>query len=220
MKIAFLGGSFNPIHIGHLILADWVCKNLGYDKILFVPVFTPPHKEMADAATAQDRLEMVRAACAGDPRFEAETCEIDRGGISYTWDTACFLERKYAGQLEGKLGLIFGGDLASDFDKWNHAGELAKKCDIILAVRPERQEDERFANRAVGVYSHDEDNPFCREKLSDFPFPCRKIENPQVDISSTGIREAVAMGRGWRYLVNEGVFEYIKEHKLYGFKDY
>ena len=93
MKIAVLGGSFNPVHIGHLVLADCVCQELGYDKVLFVPCFLPPHKEMADAAPAEQRLKMVELAVKSDSRFEAEGYEIRKKGISYTWDTVCSLEK-------------------------------------------------------------------------------------------------------------------------------
>ena len=100
MKIAVLGGSFNPIHVGHLVLADEVCSTLGYDRVLFIPAFVPPHKEMTGGFSARDRLEMTRLACEGDERFETESCEIDRGGVSYTYDTICYLEEKYSSELE------------------------------------------------------------------------------------------------------------------------
>ena len=140
MKIAMLGGSFNPIHIGHLILADSVCKNLGYDKILFVPTANPPHKELSCDVATSDRFEMTRLAVLGDERFEAEGCEIERGGDSYTYDTICFLEQKYASVLTGKIGLVMGEDLIADYDKWYRAPELAQKTDLILAVRPKDSE--------------------------------------------------------------------------------
>ena len=153
MKIAVLGGSFNPIHVGHLALADDVCKTLGYDKVLFIPALNPPHKEMNDAASAKDRLGMVQAACEDDDRFEAEGCELERGGVSYTYDTICYLEEKYRGQLEGKIGLIMGSDLLEKFHFWHRAEELAEKCDLILARRPEVQENDQFSNKAIGAFA-------------------------------------------------------------------
>ena len=153
MKIAVLGGSFNPIHIGHLALADEVCSVLDYDRILFIPTCQAPHKESRDAVRAEDRLEMVRLACEGDERFEAESCEIDRGGVSYTWDTVAFLEEKYAGVLEGKIGLILGDDLLPGFRLWKHAEELARKCRLILARRPMTIEAGTHANKPHGEYA-------------------------------------------------------------------
>ncbi len=219
MKIAILGGSFNPIHIGHLILADSVCRGLGYDKILFVPTFIPPHKFMAEDAGSKERLEMVRSALKTDGRFEAESCEIDRKGVSYTWDTVCFLEEKYKSVLTGKIGVIFGDDLISDYDKWNHAEELAKKADLILACRPENfypeKENIKFGNSPTEKYGK---NPMKGVFRENFPYPHKIVENPRIAVSSTEIRRKIAEGGAWRYLVSDGVFEYIKSKKLYGFR--
>lgn len=214
MKIAILGGSFNPIHVGHLILADSVCTELGYDKILFVPTFKPPHKELAENVSSLDRLAMVEAAVRSDGRFEAESCEIDRGGISYTWDTVCFLEKKFGPVLTGKIGVIFGEDLLPDYDKWEHAAELAEKADLILACRPKYAEDNgKFCNSPTEKYGK---NPMVGVDRFNFPYPHKIVMNPKMEISSSEIRRKIAERGAWRYLVGEGVFEYILEKKLYG----
>lgn len=217
MKIAVLGGSFSPVHIGHLILADTVCKSLGYDKVLFVPAFIPPHKRMAEDVDAKDRLEMVRLALQDDDRFEAESCEIDRGGVSYTWDTVCFLEEKYKNVLEGKIGVIFGEDLISDYDKWKNAELLAERADLILACRPADNSagDKAFSNSPTEKYGK---NPMKNVTRLNFPYPHKIVENPKIDVSSTEIRRKIAQNGAWRYLVSEKVFEYIKSGKLYGFR--
>ncbi len=215
MKIAVLGGSYNPVHLGHLILADCVCKELGYDKVLFVPVYNPPHKEMADAASPEDRLAMVRKAVEGDNRFEAEDFEIRKQGISYTWDTICALEDKYKGRLTDKIGLIMGQDLAVHFNLWKNADLLAEKCQLILAVRPDSYvKSTGSINKAVGGYE---------EEISFNPenFKCNyiKVFNPEMAISSSDIRDRIKDGRAFRYLVSDGVFNYIRDRKLYGFKN-
>ncbi len=216
MKIAVLGGSFNPIHIGHLILADSVCRELGYDKILFIPVYKPPHKQMSDDASSENRLGMVKAAIENDSRFEAESCEIDRGGISYTWDTVCYLENKYRGLLSAKIGVIFGEDLVAGYHKWEHAEELAEKADLIVACRPRDLEDGKYANQPLGKYGIKD----CVEMTRDtFSFPHKLVENPRIQVSSTEIRRKIAEGGAWRYLVSQGVFEYIKTRNLYGFTE-
>lgn len=217
MKIAVLGGSFNPVHIGHLVLADCVCQELGYDKVLFVPCFLPPHKEMADAAPAEERLKMVELAVKSDSRFEAEDYEIQKKGISYTWDTVCALEKKYAGQLTDKIGLIFGFDLASHFENWKNAELLAEKCRLILAVRENELEQDAgmSRNKAIGEYKI-EKNGF---SVRDFKFPHVKVHNPQLEISSSEIRSCIQNGKAWRYLVSDAVFEYIKKRGLYGCKN-
>lgn len=208
-----LGGSFNPIHIGHLILADSVCRILGYEKILFVPTSRPPHKEMSAELEAEGRLEMVRLSISGDERFELEDCEIVRGGISYTWDTIRCLERKYAADLTGKIGLILGEDLLPDYDKWDHASELAEKADLILACRSQHSDlKAEFRNLPIGAYGK---SPMRGVTRDNFPYPHKILENPRIDVSSSEIRQKVAEGGAWRYLVSEGVFEYIRSRNLY-----
>ena len=216
MKIAVLGGSFNPIHIAHLVLADCVCKELGYDKVLFVPTYIPPHKYMSDTTCAKERLKMVDLAVEHDSRFESENYEIKSGGVSYTWDTICYLEKKYEKVLTDKIGLILGFDLAPHFDRWKGALELSQKCEIILAVRPETKnatENSCFENKATPGYDDKIEN-FCEK---DFAFPHVCVLNPALEISSTEIRRRIAEGKSWRYLVSEEVFNYIKKRKLYGF---
>ena len=213
MKIAMLGGSFNPIHIGHLILADSVCKKLGYDKILFVPTYCPPHKEMSGKVASDERFEMVRLATEGDCRFEAEDCELRRGGVSYTWDTICYLEKKYESVLDGKIGLVFGEDLLCDFDKWEKSSELAKKADLILASRPnESFLKKEFQNSPTEKYGK---NPMKGVTRDNFPYPHKIVENPKIEISSSEIRQAIAENGSWRYLVPAAVFGYIEEKGLY-----
>ena len=198
MRLAMLGGSFNPIHIGHLLLADEVCHRLGYDKVLFVPVNIPPHKDLAEGASSQQRLEMIQLAIEGNPRFAVETCELERGGISYTYDTIQYLGKKYSHQLEGKLGLIMGDDLVEGFEEWGHYQELPELADIVLARR------------------------ICWDgtQRKDFPYPHRELENGILPVSSSQIRAAGAAsdgnGSSWRYLVPESVYRYIIERKLYG----
>ena len=178
MKIAVLGGSFNPIHIAHLVLADCVCKELGYDKVLFVPTYIPPHKYMSDTTCAKERLKMVDLAVEHDSRFESENYEIKSGGVSYTWDTICYLEKKYEKVLTDKIGLILGFDLAPHFDRWKGALELSQKCEIILAVRPETKnatENSCFENKATPGYDDKIEN-FC-EIPSDFNLSTEILKN-------------------------------------------
>ena len=213
MKIAMLGGSFNPIHIGHLILADSVCKTLGYEKILFVPTYQPPHKSLSCQVASDDRFEMVRLAVSGDDRFEAEDCELRRGGVSYTWDTICYLEEKYKGVLTGKIGLIFGEDLLGDYDKWEKSEALAHRADLILACRPQDTGlKAEFQNSPTEKYGK---HPMKGVTRENFPYPHKIVENPRIEISSSEIRQKVAENGAWRYLVPKPVFEYILERNLY-----
>lgn len=218
MKIAVLGGSFNPPHLAHLVLADCVCEELGYDKVIFVPCFTPPHKRMANAACARDRIIMVKKLIKGDSRFEVSDFEIKKQGVSYTWDTICFLEQKYKKSLTQKIGLILGYDLASHFENWKNAQELAQKCQLILAVRNKDYKNNGFsANQNVAVGDFKEEKKDFDEK--DFKFPYIKVHNPDLAVSSSEIRDRITLSKPYRYLVSKEVFEYIKKKGLYGCKD-
>lgn len=212
MKIACLGGSFNPVHLGHLILAENVCCELGYDKVLFVPTAVPPHKQMAVEVSGQDRLNMVKLAIDGDDRFEAESCELDRHGVSYTFDTVNFLREKYKDVLEGKIGWIIGNDLVADFNKWHRADELARIADIIIAARPDDVNLSKSAvNKPVGNFGKGED---CLS-VENFPYPHKIVHNPDVLISSSQIRQAVKNHGAFKYLAGEKVFDYILKEHLY-----
>lgn len=223
MKIALLGGSFNPLHIGHCMLADTVIRELGYDKVLFVPLFIPPHKELNNAVSPEDRLGMIRAFCesangSGKAYFEAESCEIDRKGVSYTYDTLKFVIEKYKNELEGKPAFIMGQETASQFHKWYKAEEILKLADLILARRhPDNNgiQVQGFENVSKGTYT----NEFVSDDFEkDFKYPHVMLENPVLPVSSTELRARMASGKAFRYLVPESVFRYICEHKLYGVK--
>lgn len=195
MKIAVIGGSFNPVHIGHLALADEVRCTYGYDRILLIPAYAPPHKELSGGASVQDRLAMLNLASEGVSWLSVEPCEIDREGISWTIETLEYLLASRP-ELEGPPGLVIGADLAPGFSGWKRASDIARIARIILARRP----------------------PDYREGLTEpceFPFPCDRLENPPLAISSSGIRERIASGKSWRYLVPDGVYRYIEEHGLY-----
>lgn len=219
MKIAVLGGSFNPIHIGHLALADEVCTTLGYDKVLFIPTYNPPHKEMNAALPASERLELVRQACSADSRFCAEPCEIERSGVSYTYDTICYLEEHYRKELDGPIGLIMGDDLLPGFHLWYKASELAQKCILILARREVKAEDKNHANVHSGEYAKVSHGEQAFDIASEPLFKgAVRLDNAVLPISSTDIRSRIADGRSFKYLVPTAVFNYIKDGSLYGYK--
>ncbi len=226
MKIAILGGTFNPLHIGHCMIADSVATDLGYDRVLFVPANIPPHKQMGSSVDARDRLNMVEAFCSstlhgGTRRFFCEDCEIVRSGVSYTYDTVCFLLEKYSGKIDGRPALIIGEEGAAQFEKWHESEKLASLVDFIVARRMPPEVDggipssdaESFLNRPSGRYEKDH---VLSDLKSKFRHPYIPLENPSLSVSSTQIRLLASSGRSFRYLVPEAVFYYIKEHKLYG----
>lgn len=227
MRIALLGGTFNPLHIGHCMLADSVLCDLNYDKILFVPTNIPPHKMMNENVSAEDRFLMIDAFCKsaenyGTERFCAEDCEIKRGGVSYTCDTLQYLMEKYGDKIDGKLALIMGQETAAQFYKWKNADEIAKSADLIIARRNagfNGVDTKGFTNTPENGYSED----FQAEAPQDFEahfnsrLSCRYtlLENPLLPISSTEIRAHIRQGKSWRYLVPAAVYEYISERGLY-----
>ena len=199
MKLAFLGGSFNPIHIGHLALAEQV-RCLGYDKVLFIPVNIPPHKMLASGASSRERLEMLHLAVDSNPDFAVDSCEIERSGVSYTYETVRYLNKSYAGELEAKPALIMGWDQALGFNTWNRPDEIASNADIIIARRPDD---------LTG-------NSFIQDKI-DFPYPHILLKNAPLAISSSAVREKIKSGGAWRYLVPDEVYRYIIKNNLYGY---
>ena len=195
MRLAVLGGSYNPIHIGHLMLADAVALRYGYDTIALVPAFLSPFKDGHSGCTAEDRLAMVKLAIADNPAFYCEPCEIRRQGVSYTIDTLKFLKKKFT-QCEGKIGLIIGDDLLEGFAGWREAEHIPDYADIIVG------------NRIIDRYST------ARAASAD-KVPHLRVDNALLPVSSSGIRAAIKEKKSWRYLVPSSVYSYIKEHKLY-----
>ena len=195
MRLAVLGGSYNPIHIGHLMLADAVALRYGYDTVAFVPAFLSPFKDGHSGCTAEDRLAMVKLAIADNPAFYCEPCEIRRQGVSYTIDTLKFLKKKFP-QCEGKIGLIIGDDLLEGFSGWREAEYIPDYADIIVG------------NRIIDRYS-------TTQAPSAGKVPHLRVDNALLPVSSSGIRAAIQEKKSWRYLVPSGVYSYIKEHKLY-----
>ena len=187
MKIGILGGTFNPIHIGHLILADEVREKLLLDKVIFVPTYIPPHKQNFEVAAAQDRFRMVKAAIKGNQFFKASDIEIRRKGPSYTVDTVKALNKKFPGD---ELYFITGSDLLKYLDEWKDFQELLGLVKLVVATRP-------------------------GYPLENIPAYVQRVSIRAVDVSAFEIRQCLKEDRSFRYLVPEAVFEYIIRSKLY-----
>mgnify|MGYP001585868154 CR=1 FL=1 len=188
MRIGILGGTFNPIHIGHLILAEEACFKLKLDKLIFVPTFIPPHKDAAAGASPQDRLRMILAAIEDNPNFEASSFEIDSRKKSYSIDTLREFKRVYGG--DAQLYFITGSDSLKDLFSWKDVNEIFKISKFIVA------------NRAG--------YPF-----EAVPKEVETVVITPIEISSEDIRKRLSENRSIRYLVPEKVREYIIEHNLY-----
>jgi nicotinate-nucleotide adenylyltransferase len=189
MKFAVLGGSFNPVHIGHLVLADIALTALGYDRIILVPAHTSPFKPGAQGASPRDRLDMLVASIPADSRLSVDDCEIRREGVSFTIDTIKDIIERH--RPEGKPGLILGDDLARDFYRWRNAGEIAALADIIIAHR------------------------LSAENIA-FPYPYTQLNNEILELSSGNLRDRIGRGDAWEHLVPQGARFIIRDRRLYG----
>ena len=217
MKVAVFGGTFNPLHVGHAMLADTIVRELGYDKVLFVPTYQPPHKDPAKIIKAEHRMEMISRFCQseGEGHFELESCEIERGGISYTSDTLEYLTKKYEGKLSQKLAFVMGDEVAAEFSKWRNPEKVSSLADLIIVHRypdVKAMESSLYENKPTGDYKGDFSVKFDKE---NFAYPCLYIETPMLPVSSTDIRRRISEGKSFRYLVPPAVFDYIIEKNLY-----
>ena len=187
MKIGILGGTFNPIHIGHLILAEEAREKLGLDKVIFVPTYLPPHKDNLDIAPAEARLAMVKSAIKGNKHFLVSDVEIKRNGRSYTIDTIKEFNKRYP---QDELYFIIGSDLLKYLADWKDLGEIIKMVKFIVATRP----------------------GFPLEKIPSY---IKTMEIRAVDVSGFEVRSCIKENKSFRYLVPEAVFNHINKKRLY-----
>lgn len=195
-KLGVLGGTFNPVHTGHLRLAEDVREEYSLDTILFIPTNIPPHKQVPESLDPAHRLEMVRLAIQKNPRFRCDDTELKRGGVSYTIDTVRYLYEEYA--LDSMPYLIIGSDLANTLHTWKEIEALLRLVRIIVLIR------------AGHALTGQDTLPPEEKGKSWFSYVKRAI-----DITSSEVRERVRLGRSVRYLVPDTVLEYIKENGLY-----
>jgi nicotinate-nucleotide adenylyltransferase len=211
--IGLFGGSFNPIHIGHLIVARSMLEQLGLRRMVLIPSANPPHKHgLTELADATDRLKMVRLAISGEAGFEADDIEIRRSGPSYTILTVQDY-RKALGQRTGNepapvsaeppLYWIIGGDSLPELHTWYRIRELVEQCRIVTAARPGYERPDLTPLQALLTVRQIQD-------LRDAVLP-----TPRIDISATDIRRRIREERSIRYLVPENVREYIESRRLY-----
>jgi nicotinate-nucleotide adenylyltransferase len=194
--IGILGGTFNPPHMGHLVMAQEALDQLDLDRVVLMPVAVPPHKEAREDPGAAARLELCRLAVAGDERFAVSSLEIDRGGASFTVDT---LKELHDVEPQHDLTFIVGGDMAQSLPAWREPEAILALARLAVAEREGvRRED--IARRLDSLHDG-----------SRVVF----FDMPRIDISSSSIRRRVAEGRPVRYLVPDAVAEAIAQQGLY-----
>lgn len=191
MNIGILGGTFNPPHIGHLIVAEHVRTELALDRILFIPAATPPHKVNDGIIDAHHRVQMLRLATQDNPHFDVAEIEIARGGVSYTADT---LQQLHVEHPSDQFFLLIGMDNLLEFHTWRSPEAILELATVVVMTRP-------------GFAPHDVPAAM-REKVVICPVP-------EIDIASRQIRKRVAEGKSIRYLVPDSVREYITRFELY-----
>jgi nicotinate-nucleotide adenylyltransferase len=223
LRIGIFGGTFNPIHIGHLRSAEEVGETQGLDRILFVPSATPPHKQADGLVSAAHRLAMVRLAIAGNPRFRVSTIEIERAGRSFSVDTLCALR---AHQPRAHFAFILGIDAFREIATWKDYRRIFALCDVIVTSRPPLRvaglraatlraamlraalpvavRSEFCYRPASRTLEHRTGNQILFQRLSD------------LDISASTLRDRLRHGLSIRYLVPTSVHRYIARHELYG----
>lgn len=197
-RVGVMGGTFDPIHVGHLMLAEQARDGLGLARVLFVPAGQPWRKAGRHIAPVADRVAMVRAALAGDPHFALSTVEAERTGPSYTVETLAQLQAELGGAAD--LFFIIGQDALTDLPHWRDPGGIIRQARLAVAGRP--------GLPPVDVAALEAAIPGITARID-------RVHMPQVDISSTDIRQRVAAGRSIRYLVPAGVEAYIRERGLY-----
>lgn len=184
-RIGIFGGTFNPIHLGHLLLAETARERLALDRVLFIPTRLPPHKRVRGLLPGPARLQLIELAIRDHPAFVASDIELQRPGPSYSIDTVRLLRQRLPGAA---LFLLLGEDMLAA--RWVAWGELSRLCTVVAARRP----GTRPPAPVRGI---------------------RWLAMPQVDIASTDIRKRLAAGRSIRYLVPPLVERHILQHRLY-----
>jgi nicotinate-nucleotide adenylyltransferase len=197
MKIGVLGGTFDPVHVGHLGVAEEVTASLDLSEIIFMPAGQPWLKGDNRISPAEHRLEMVRLALAGKPYFRLSTMEVERPGPTYTVDTMAEIKRQLG---SAELFFILGWDNLTQLPQWHQPSRLIKLCRLVAVPRVDFQEPDLKSLEAV---------------IPGLEQSVILLEKPRIDVNASEIRRMVGQGLSIHNLVPEAVEKYIKKHKLY-----
>lgn len=206
-KIGIMGGTFNPIHLGHLMIAQEALSEIHLDKVLFIPTGCPYLKNLSTIAESKHRLEMAKLAVADNPYFEVSDIEIRRDGNTYTCDTLKELLESSNGtdaisdEMPNKYYLIFGADTFLYLDHWKYPEYLFSHSEILVSVRDEHDEAELSIKKA--------------EYEEKYNARISLLIPRAIDISSTQIRDDVNKGKSVKYQIPDSVIKYIRQHQLY-----
>ncbi len=188
-KIGLLGGTFDPVHHGHLIISEWVFNTLNLDHIIFIPNYQHPFDKRSDISTPEDRLQMMQLATQDFPRFSVETFELEQKEVSYTVDTLRYFKDKYPGT---ELYYLIGRDNLDEFHDWKEPETILNLARLVVLNRRNAAEKTGMNDDRIMI-----------------------LESPVIDISSTEIRKRVRQDRSYQSLVPASVFDYISRKSLY-----
>ncbi|HAL74452.1 MAG TPA: nicotinate (nicotinamide) nucleotide adenylyltransferase [Clostridiales bacterium] len=202
MKIGLFGGTFDPVHLGHVALAEAALAAGELDRLIIMPAGQPPHKTGQVVSMAGYRYEMCWQAFAGDPHFEVSDLEILRAGPSYTLDT--IRQTKHQLPADAELFLVYGSDILNDIEKWHQPAAIMSECALLLGVRGGSSQSDSKAKAA----------DLCQRYSARISF----FDAPKIELSSTLVREAAAAGHAFQSWVPEKVARTISKHKLYQYQ--
>ena len=216
-NVGILGGTFDPVHHGHLIAAQWVRDCLALEKVLLIPCFRPPHKSNGAIASPDERLEMLELATEGDPRFEVCDVETMRGGVSYTIDTLRYLRTQ---QPETRFFLILGNDAFAEITTWKDYEHLLEEANFAIMLRGGYPQHEVVSKVPPALANGLAEAPYVDSAANGAEVLARRpklviVRVPQIEISGSMIRENITQQRSVQYLMPEAVLDYIGERGLY-----
>ncbi len=212
-KIGLFGGTFNPIHLGHLRAAEEIRENFDLDQMIFIPASYPPHKPKVAVPAASLRVEMVRLAIEDNPHFALSEVELKRPGKSYSIETIKHFRQKFG--LRASLYFLVGLDAFLEIHTWKDYGALFSHCHFVILSRPGLEKKfsaKHLPVELAGDFCYDAEKGGYAHRSGFFVFP-REIT--ALDISSTKVRENIQKGRSIKYLLSSPVEDFIRSHKLY-----
>ncbi|MGC8718837.1 MAG: nicotinate-nucleotide adenylyltransferase [Thermodesulforhabdaceae bacterium] len=210
-RVGIFGGSFNPVHLGHLRVAEEVCEELDLDRVLFIPTFIPPHKDPSRLVSFEHRYRMLHLVLEGHPKFVVSDIEARLGGLSYTVRTLVHLRSQYQ---NCDFYLLVGSDAFLEIDSWWHYLDLFQLSSITVMTRPGTSHEDLKKFIVEKIDSRYRWTPEGRFEHPSW-HPIRPVTVTLMDISASKIRRLVAMNRSIRFLVPEVVREYIINYRLY-----
>lgn len=198
IRVGIMGGTFDPVHLAHLVIAEAAREAFFLDLVLFIPAANPPHKQERKVADAYHRLMMTQLATCDNPAFHVSKQELERTGPSYSLLTIRELRKRFG--KEAELYFITGSDTINELHTWYHVQELLQQCHFVGTTRPGAPVNEAEIIRQFGTMAEQR---------------IHYLAVPQMDVSSTAIRQRIRAGKSIRYLVPQAVEEYIRKEGLY-----